>query len=102
MKTFILVLSLFCLVGCGANYQGDIDQPIVTPIAVDGSKTVRYNVPNGFPKSCRADILINGNYVSASTYSVDCDYNSSNQITAFLITFYVSVPTVATLRYNLY
>lgn len=101
MKAILLLISI-SLFGCGVSPRGEVDQPITTPIVLTNSKTVRYNVLNGLPKYCRADILINGNYISAGSYSVDCEYNEQNEITAFLITYYASLPGIATLRYSIY
>ena len=102
MKSLLIILfSCLCIVGCGAN--GMVNQPITTPTVLgDNSKTVRYNVFNGLPSHCNASILVNGHYIDSNSYSVDCEYNNDYQITAFLITYRISLPTLATLQYSIF
>lgn len=101
MKHVILTLLLTLLTSCGRS--PDVNQPIVPPTVVGGSsKTVRYPLAVK-SRYCNLTIMSNGVALPYNTYSYDCEYDdSSNMVKAFVVTYYVSLPTLAYLNYPLY
>lgn len=99
MKTFIL-FCLLALVSCGKN--GEVAQPVVPPTVVNGnSKTVRYSATIR-PRYCSLTITVNNQPLPYGTYSYSCEYDKNGNIKAFLVTYYLSIPSLAFLNYPLY